>query len=213
MKYLVSMIVTSIISVYAVPLNTIHVRIDFVGVPAVALKVITQSFGTVGYRLDPSFLDYRENKGILEGYLTGIRPLGAEQLNQVLHESDFDVSDGQVKEKNLFFKVNGTSGYWNATPLPADEGIELKKSASAQWFQVEGGQNIHIVPPYAGRWYPDIAVFDGRMNVLMEKRDTKGEEGLEIDLPQEAKYLKVSNLHGMKLLREGTWIESSSPGR
>lgn len=194
----------------AVSINT---QIGFTGEPTVSLRTITQAFNAVGYRFDLKSLSVENGSGELAGTALGNRPFLPAVLAENLKEQGIRIDSAHVDQNGLIMVLNTQNAFWNAPLLGSDEGSELKRMNSAQWFRVEEGQSIRIQPPYTGKWYPEIAVLDASMHLLASYRSLEPKDEFQSELPPSAYYLKISNTQGMKVLKEGMWIESMSLGR
>ncbi|MDD2951093.1 MAG: hypothetical protein PHU29_09920 [Sulfuricurvum sp.] len=192
---------------------SINTQITFTGEPMVSLRTITQAFNILGYKFDISALSVQNGYGNIEGIASGNRVFTPEVLGENLKEQGIQIDSAHADQNGLILVLNTQSAIWNTTLLGSDEGSELKRVNSAQWFRVEQGQNIRIVAPYTSKWYPEIAVLDISMHVLDSFRSLEPKDEYQFELPQNAYYLKISNAQGMKVIREGMWIESMSQGR
>ena len=163
--------------------------------------------------MDIDTLDIKNNSGELSATAIGNKLFNPTALSENLKEQGIKIEKAHLDKSDLTMTLDTQSGEWNVPLLGSDEGVELKRVNVAQWFRVEAGQHIRIEPPYVGKWYPDVAVLDISMSLLSSFRSLEPKEELAFELPKGAYYLKISNAQGMKVLREGMWIESLSPGR
>jgi hypothetical protein len=196
--------------VFGVSINT---KIGFTGEPAVSLRTITQAFNAIGYRFDISSLSVENGSGEVQGTAIGNRAFIPAALGENLKEQGIVIESARTDQSGLALVLNTQNAIWSIPLLGSDEGSELKRMSNAQWFRVEAGQAIRIQPPYIGKWYPEIAVFDASMHLLSSYRSLEPKDEFQSELPPSAYYLKISNAQGMKLLKEGMWVESMSPGR
>ena len=192
---------------------TINVQIRYEGEGLNALRTLTQAFNSIGYKLEIESLVYENAQGEIEAKASGNRAFAPSILAENLKEQGIVISHERYEGGKLTLSVQTQNGFWNIPLLGSDEGFELKKVNIPQWFRIEEGQIIRIEPPYAGKWYPDIAVLDAQMGILSSYRSREPKEEFQFELPVGARYLKVSNAQGMKALKEGMWIESLSRGR
>ncbi len=212
MRFAALLLLAPLLSFAANPAR-IQARIVFEGEPAVALKTLYNGFSAVGYRLDVRSFSVRNKEGEISGEAHGIRPFDAAAFAENMAEEGVSVLN-EGSSKGVFkIRMNARNGIWNVPLIAPEEGAQLERSAIPHWFGVEAGQTIRIESPYVGKWYPDVAVLDASMQVLYSVRSEVPKEEYAFDLPPGARYLKVSNTWGMKALREGTWVESKSPGR
>lgn len=193
--------------------STISTQITFTGEPFVSLRTITQAFNTIGYKLDIESLSVQNSVGDLRGTLMGNKPFDPAVLAENLKEQSIRIDLAHFDGQMLTLGLDTQKALWNVPLLGRDEGTELKRSSSAQWFRVDEGQRIRIQSPYGSDWYPEIAVMDASMHMLYSLRSPSPEDEFRFELPSGAYYLKLSNTQGMKVLREGMWIESISPGQ
>lgn len=172
------------------------------------IRTITQAFNSAGYRLDIGSLSVDNNSGELNAIATGNRPFSLNALAENLKQQEMRVDKADLDQTGLSLKLDTQNVKWDLPLLGTDDNIELKRANSAQWFRVDESQKIRIAPPYVGKWYPDIAVLDSKMDVLYSFRSLEAHEEFLFELPEGAYYLKVSNAQGMKMMKDGMWVES-----
>ncbi|MDD5717252.1 MAG: hypothetical protein PHW64_05555 [Sulfuricurvum sp.] len=208
MRYLILfMVFTGIVG------GSIHTRIVFSGEATTTLRMLVHSFGSVGYKFEPETVSVENNAGEIRGTITGNRTFNPAAFGESLKEQMIRIEKAHLDSAVLELTLDTQNSIWNLPLLGKDEGIELRKVTTTQWFRVEEGQTIRIQAPYGSDWYPDIAVFNTEMKLLLSVHTLEPKGEYRFDLPPEAYYLKISNSQGMKVLREGMWIESMSPGR
>lgn len=188
--------------------STLSTHITFSGEPVVALRTIYNAFNTIGYRLDIQSFNAQSGSGEISAIAVGNRAFNGTGLVENLKEENIRIEKAHLEAQELELVLDANDAKWNILILGSDEGNELKRVNSPQWFQVNETQHIRIAPPYVGKWYPDVAVLNEKMELLYSYRSTEPKEEWEFELPQGSFYLMVSNTHGMKMLKEGMWIES-----
>ncbi len=193
--------------------GTLHAHIIFVGKPIVTLRTVTQAFNTIGYKFELNSLRMKNDSGELRAIVTGSKVFNAGALSESLKEQGIKIEKAHIDSQLLTMKIDTQSADWNILVLGRDDGVELKRVSSAQWFRIEEARIVRIEPPYVDKWYPDVAILDSRMELLSSFRSSEPKEELEFVLPQGAHYLKISNAQGMKVMKEGMWIESMSSER
>ncbi|MBD3809619.1 MAG: hypothetical protein IE884_03765 [Sulfuricurvum sp.] len=187
-----------------------NVEVRFEGEGLSTLRTLSQAFNTIGYKLEVESFSCANDQGELEAKAIGNRVFNPTILAENLKDQGVGIAHVRYEGEKLTLTFHSQNILWNAPLLGADEGVELKKTSAPQWFRVEEGQTIRIKPPYTGKWYPDIAVLDAQMGVLSSYRSREFKEEFQFELPLGARYLKVSNAQGMKVLKDGMWIESMS---
>jgi hypothetical protein len=188
--------------------GNVTVRVMFVGEAVLSSRIIAHAFSSIGYRIDMHTFKFEDKHGELYGDAVGTRTFSASAFMESLKEQGARIDRTLVLKNTFEIVLDTREGFWGVPRIDAQEGAEIKKVTSPQWFRVEGGERIRIEPPYTGTWYPEIAVLNRDMEVLNSFRSDLPKEEWLMDLSPEAFYLKVSNREGMKLLKEGMWIES-----
>ena len=205
MKYLFLMV--------AFPLlvwGNFQTHILFTGDPLVSVRTVLHTFHAVGYKFDIHSLIVNPHGGEMIGITTGNRPFQPSAFDENLKNQKIRINQSTLEKNRMTMTLDTREAFWDVLSIGEDEGTSLKRVNSAQWFRVSQNQNIRIESPYSGKWYPEIAVLDSEMEVLYSSRSVEPKEELIVELPPESYYLKVSNTQGMKLLKEGMWIESLS---
>jgi len=170
-------------------------------------KIILQALQTTGQKVK-IIQTVRDEQGIhLELIASGIKPFEGRYFSEILSENGILLTKATVKEKKWLLLLDASQSRWDIPKVSPDEGSGMDKSSNASWFRVDESSALTIEAPYAGKWYPEIALFDASMTVLESVREFTPKARLDFSLPQGATYLKVSNSNGMKLLKEGTYIE------
>ncbi|MCX6060829.1 MAG: hypothetical protein NT103_01055 [Campylobacterales bacterium] len=172
-------------------------------------KIIIQAFNTIGQRVN---IHRYENDGEMthmEISLSGRKVFDPKYFNEILRDNALIITAGVVQDKKWTIKIDASSVLWQILAITPDEGVQMEKTVVPSWFVVNQSNALTIEAPYGNKWYPEIAVLDANMEVLSSLRSFKSQETMSFTLPEGAMYLKVANTNGMKLLKEGTWIENS----
>lgn len=172
-------------------------------------KIITQAFNTIGQRVN---IHHYESYGEMTRMgisLSGRKVFDLKYFNEILRDNAMIITAGIVHEKTWSFKIDASSVLWQIPAITTDEGAQMEKMVVPAWFTVNQSSALTIEAPYGNKWYPEIAVLDANMEVLSSLRTFKSQETMSFTLPDGAMYLKVANTNGMKLLKEGMWIENS----
>lgn len=190
--------------------GNLQTHIQFTGDPCVSVRTVLHTFHTLGYRFDIHSLSVSPEGGEMIGTAIGNRPFQPSAFGEALKNQKIRIDKSSLEKNRMALTLDTRDAFWDVLSIEEDEGTSLKRVSSPQWFRVSQSQNIRIEPPYSGKWYPEIAVLNSNMEVLYSNRSAESKEELIVELPRESYYLKVSNTQGMKLLKEGMWIESLS---
>ncbi|MCX6072854.1 MAG: hypothetical protein NTY39_00840 [Campylobacterales bacterium] len=173
----------------------------------VSTKIIVSALNTMGERVNLSRYKNDVQSIEMEMTLSGRKAFDPKYFRELLGESGVVLTKGSVKNKSWSFEIDATTAVWNIPSITLDEGAQLEKSTLPFWYKVESIKEISVEPPYSGHWCPDIAAMDANMNVLGLLRIFTARDQMKFSLPEGSTYLKVSSTNGMKLLKEGMWIE------
>ncbi|CAM2781664.1 hypothetical protein [Helicobacter burdigaliensis] len=89
--------------------------------------------------------------------------------------------------KNLEFN------YPKAVQLPLNEIKFMANLGGEYWYMCDGGNKLVLESANGVKWFPKIVFFDQSMNILEVKDTKESVQRLEITLPKEAKFVKVSD--------------------
>jgi len=176
-------------------------------------KIIVQALNTIGQRVSIHRYESDAEMIRMEISLSGRKAFDPKYFSDILRENGVMITTGAVRDKKWTIEIDASSVVWQIPAITPDEGGQMEKSIIPTWFVVNQSRALTIEAPYGNKWYPDIAVLDANMNVLSSLRSFKAQERMSFSLPEGAMYLKVANTNGMKLLKEGMWIEHATDGR
>lgn len=176
-------------------------------------KIILQAFNTVGQRINMHRYESDGEMTQIEILLSGRKVFDPKYFSEIVRANGMVITAGTIRDKKWTIEVDASSVLWQIPAITPDEGAQMEKSSVPLWFIVNQSSALNIEAPYSGKWYPDIAVLDGNMNVLGFERSFQAQEKMSFTLQDGAMYLKVANTNGMKLLKEGMFIEHNSDGQ
>lgn len=186
----------------------LHLRVTQGGI--VSTKIILSAINTMGQRAN--MIRYENNGETIEMdmLLSGRKAFEPKTFGDLLREEGMLLTKGSVQNKSWYLDMDASAAAWNIPSITVDEGAKLEKSALPYWFVVDQARAISIEAPYGGKWYPDVAVMNANMQVLVSFRAFTSRDQMSFALPEGAKYLKISSTNGMKLLKEGMWVEHAT---
>lgn len=176
-------------------------------------KIILQALSSSGQRVTVHRYKSDSDMTLMEISLSGRKAFDPRNFSDVLGENGLILTKGTIRDKRWLMEFDGSQIHWNIPAITPDEGAQMEKSLTSNWFSINQSSVISIEAPYGNKWYPDVAVLDSSLRVLSSIREFTPREQLVFSLPEGAMYLKVSNANGMKLLKEGMWIEHGNEGR
>ncbi|MDD5385882.1 MAG: hypothetical protein PHQ22_01660 [Sulfuricurvum sp.] len=175
-------------------------------------KIIIQALNTIGQRVSIHRYESDGERARMEISLSGRKVFDPKYFSEILRDNAMVITAGAVRDKKWTIEIDASFVLWQIPVITPDEGAQMEKSAVPAWFVVNQSSALTIEAPYGNKWYPDIAVLNANMEVLSSMHTFKPEERISFTLPEGAMYLKVANTNGMKLLKEGMWIENTTDG-
>lgn len=187
-----------------------EIRLQVTSGGLLSTTIIGHVLGFMGFKVSMHRISSAEGAMEMDMTLSGKQPFDPKKLSENLREHRITVQTQAVKSKQWVMGLDASTAVWNVPPITEDEGAQIERTAAPSWFMVRNAPGITIESPYGHLWYPEIAILDDQMHPLVSLRETEPKERMTFALPEHAMYLKVSNLNGMKMLREGMWIESAN---
>lgn len=170
-------------------------------------KIIIQALSTIGQRVTIHRFESDDEMTRMDISLSSRKAFDPKYFNEILRDNALIITAGVVHDKKWAITIDASSALWKIPAITPDEGVQMEKTVVPSWFFVNQASALTIEAPYASKWYPEIAVLDANMGILSSIRTFKTQERMSFTLPDGAMYLKVANTNGMKLLKEGMWIE------
>ncbi|MDP1784778.1 MAG: hypothetical protein Q8K81_05050 [Sulfuricurvum sp.] len=185
-----------------------HLRIIQGGL--LSTKIIYNVLGSMGFKAN--VYRYRSVEGTIEMDLSlnGKKMFDPKYFVEMLREHQIVVQNGEFKKKQWRIGLDASRAFWSLPAISEDEGAQLERASLPYWFVVNRTLSISIEAPYGNKWYPEIAILDKNMQILGSFREFKPRDRMSFKMPEHAMYLKVSNANGMKMLKEGMWIEDAN---
>lgn len=182
----------------------LHLNFKTSGSPLFFVKLMGDTLRDIGYYryvTTASNLDATEftwNISLRSEYATD--PL---VLEQELLKSGCHVIDIKRESKTEWtYVVDISNAYLNVPTLEADTKMTLKRSLDAHWLNVSKVKKLKIKSSWVNRWYPYIAYFDASLHLLKVVKIEKVQHRLSLSIPQNAKYMKISDLYTLKNIRD-----------
>ena len=164
--------------------NKSELHLHILNGDVVSTKIIVSALNTMGQRTTIYRYTNDVQSSEMDISLSGRKAFDPKYFKELLSESGIVLTKGSVKNKSWTLEMNADQESWNIPSITVDEGAQLEKSTLPFWYRVESIKEISIEPSYGGRWYPDIAVMDGNMNVLGSLRTFISRERMSFSLPE-----------------------------
>jgi len=174
------------------------------GAPLFFVKIMGDTLRNIGYyryMTTASNLDASEfiwNITLTSEYATD--PL---ILEKELNESGCKIID--IERNSAYewtYVVDMDSGYLNIQELHSKVKVKLKRSLYAHWLNVSKVKTLNIKSSRRNRWYPYIAYYDASLHLLKVLKRDNIYKDIKLNIPQNAKYIKIADLYTLKNVRD-----------
>ncbi len=124
-------------------------------------------------------------------------------LQTELNKSGSNITDiERISATEWTYIVDMRSSYLNLIELEESEEIKLKRSLYAHWLNVEKIKKLKIVSSRRNNWYPYIAYYDSSLHLLKVIKEDERYSSLKLEIPKQAKYIKISDLYSLKNVKD-----------
>ena len=188
--------------------SNIHLNVNHGGL--LSTIIVQHVLGSMGYKASIHRLSSANETVEMDIILHAKKQFDPKSFAEELSLHQISVSNGRMRNQQGTMELDASDALWNVPAITQDEGAQIERTSSASWFRVNNTSAITVEAPYGHKWYPEIAVLDAAMYPLASIKESISQERMTFKLPEHAMYLKISNTNGMKMLKEGMWIESAN---
>jgi hypothetical protein len=183
-----------------------ELKLDFKtsGSPLLFVKLMGDTLRNIGYYRYMTTASNRDateftwNISLTSEYATD--PL---ILEKELQKSDCKIIDIERKSATEWtYVVDIANGYLNVPILESEFDMSLKRSLYAHWLNVSKIKRLTIKSSRRNSWYPYIAYYDSSLHLLKVLREDSIRSKIHLNIPQNAKYIKISDLYTLKNVRD-----------
>ncbi|MGB3750078.1 MAG: hypothetical protein WA945_00760 [Arcobacteraceae bacterium] len=94
----------------------------------------------------------------------------------------------------------------NAIKIAKNERVSFQKPLSAYMLKVESAQNLQVISRSSNHWFPHIVFFDKDLKVLEVIKENKIQKGVRVDMPDDTRYIKITDLYNLINIKRGLSI-------
>ena len=174
------------------------------GSPLFFVKIMSDTLRNIGY--------YR--------YVTSASHLDESEFNWSINLSSEYATDPLVLQKELqksgcniidiernsaqewTYSIDMSRAYLNIPSLRNAKEVQLKRSLYEHWLDVSHIEELTIKSSSQNQWYPYIAYYDSSLHLLKIIKENEISKGILLEIPKNAKYIKISDLYTLKNVRD-----------
>jgi len=174
------------------------------GAPLFFVKIMGDTLRNIGYYRYMTVASNRDasefiwNIALTSEYVTD--PL---ILEDELRKSGCHIIDINRDSKTEWtYVIDIANAFLNVDTLHINEIKTLKRSLYAHWLNIENVKELKIVSTRHNKWYPYIAYYDASLHLLKVVKENYVHYKMNLDIPQNAKYIKISDLYTLQNIRD-----------
>jgi len=117
----------------------------------------------------------------------------------------------RVSATDWHYNIDTKNAHLKALQLKSGQSHKYKRLQYATWLDVKHIKKLRIKSHNANHWFPYIALYDSSLRLLKVIKKDKESRQFLLDLPQETRYIRVSDLYTITNIRYG--LEFSASGK
>ncbi len=118
-----------------------------------------------------------------------------------------DIERSSATEWTYVVDMGGS--FLNLVELENKAEVKLKRSLYAHWLNVAKIEKLKIVSSRRNNWYPYIAYYDSSLHLLKVIKEDERYSTLKLEIPKQAKYIKISDLYSLKNVKDALTLYPS----
>ena len=131
-------------------------------------------------------------------------------LQTELNKSGSNIIDiDRTSATEWTYVVDMGNSFLNLMELEESQEIKLKRSLYAHWLNVAKIKKLKIVSSRRNNWYPYIAYYDSSLHLLKVIKEDERYSSLKLEIPKQAKYIKISDLYSLKNVKDSLTLHPS----
>ena len=115
----------------------------------------------------------------------------------------------RVSSTDWHYNIDTKNAHLKALQLKNGQSHKYKRLQYATWVDVKYIKQIRIKSHKANHWFPYIALYDSSLRLLKVIKKDKESRQYLLDLPQETRYIRVSDLYTITNIRYGLEFKAS----
>ncbi len=117
----------------------------------------------------------------------------------------------RVSATDWHYDIDTSKAHLKVFQLKSGQKKKYKRLQYAKWLDVAHIKSVNIKSHRANFWYPYIALYDSSLRLLKVIKQDKETKRFNLKLPEETRYISVSDLYTITNIRYG--LEFSASGK
>jgi hypothetical protein len=109
------------------------------------------------------------------------------------------------------YEIDTTNAHLNVDKLSAGDNLNLEQVDAEKWVEISDVSKLEIISDSANNWYPYVSFYDKNLNLLKVEKVDKKTSFLNLNLPSESVYMKISDLYMLSNMKNGLNIDAKEP--
>lgn len=189
----------------------IHLNFKTSGSPLFFVKLMGDTLRSIGYyryvtiasNLNSS--EFTWSISLTSEYATD--PLVLQKELNKSGSNIIDIDRNSITEWT--YVVDMGKSFLNLPELENRQKIQLKRSLYAHWLNCAKIKKLKIVSSRRNNWYPYIAYYDSSLHLLKVIKEDERYNSIKLEIPKEAKYIKISDLYSLKNVKDELTLHPS----
>ena len=182
------------------------------GSPIFFVKILSDAFRNIGY------YKYSTKESHMDGseFVWSIEYIGDSIMDPIVLDEELSkagckITDVQIAGSNSWsFEIDMKKAHLNIEKLDSEGTLNMQRAANEKWLDISSVSKLDISSNHANSWYPYISFYDYNLQLLkVEKVDRKTLQ-LNVDIPSNAVYMKISDLYTLNNIKNGLSIEAKA---
>lgn len=188
----------------------INIKFEIIGNYKKALFILRDSLKSLGY-----FYYFTKSAATKSGlYLWNIELKTQAAINPLRLSKLLSTTNSKIikiikeGEYDYLYQIDFSNSLLpNINNMYYKDSIDLKKPFEPYFIRLDNRTNsLRVISKYGNRWHPNIVFYDRDFNILKIIKDNKIYKNITLDVPINAKYLKVDDLFSLSNLKRGIRI-------
>ncbi len=176
--------------------------------PVAFIKLVKTTLNELGF----SRIDVQKIIHDRSGFMYKVSVYSANAPDPIMIAESFSKKGAEIVKIKRFSISNWRYfvdiGHLNLVPeeLPYKKKVHLPKPLEPYWINVSNTKVVVLNSSRANRWHPGIVFYDQYLNIVDNLSKDIKSYNIRLEVPRNARYMKVSDLYTLDNLRRGLTI-------